>query len=64
MGKNLEVVDCFKYLGLNFNFSGNFLSGRKKYAIKVLEPCICLNAKVQHQCDIETVLLLVTIALG
>ena len=25
----LEIVDCFKYLGVNFQFNGIFQGGRK-----------------------------------
>ena len=49
MGKNLEIVDYFKYLGVNFNFNGNFfLNGRKIFAIKVLGPCTLSLTEQDH----------------
>ena len=49
MGKNLEIVDCFKYLGVNFNFNryGNFFKWKKGFSNQGIRAMYSVISRVR-----------------
>ena len=48
MVKNLEMVDCFKYLAVNFNFNGNFSRWKKELSSRCTGAMYSVMAKRSH----------------
>ena len=47
-GSNIEIVDSYSYLGIEFNFNGKFLLARKKLANQAQKGLYALYGKVRN----------------
>ena len=47
-GSNIEIVDSYSYLGLDFNFNGKFLLARKKLANQAQKGLYALYGKIRN----------------